>query len=105
MDETWMIFLLPETGLYVKKLTGLAAASGLRTKETCFGALVEGEPAEVRGFLAELRQRYPDSTYLKRRCFSIEDTAICASTFGREPDPALPPWLPRYAGQIRRYTS
>jgi hypothetical protein len=101
--ETWMVFLLPETGLYVKMLTGLAAEAGLRTKETCFGALVEGEPAKIKRFLEGLRRRYP--VYVKRRGFSIEDTEICASTFRREPDEGLPPWLFRYAGQIRRYTS
>jgi len=103
MEETWMVFLLPETGLYVKMLTGLAGGAGMRTKETCFGVLVEGEPAKIKQFLEELRQRYP--IYVKRRGFSIEDTEICASTFRRGPDESLPPWLSRYAGQIRRYTS
>ncbi len=101
--ETWMVFLLPETGLHVKMLKERAAEAGLRTKETCFGALVEGEPAEIKKFLDELRRRYP--VYVKRRGFSIEDTEICASTFRREPEDGLPPWLFRYAGQIRRYTS
>ncbi len=105
MEETWMIFLLPETGLEVKKLTGQAAHSGLKTKETCFGALVEGERPVVKKFLDKLKQSYPGSLYLKRRCFSIDDTGICAGTFGWELAEGMPPWLPRYAGQIRRYTS
>jgi hypothetical protein len=103
MDETWMVFLLPETGLSLTALTGMAAESGLRTKETCFGAIVEGPPGDVRKFLAGLKQLFP--VYLKRRAFSIGDTEICASTFRRPADESLPPWLPRYAGQIRRYTS
>ncbi len=101
--ETWMVFLLPETGLHVKMLTERAGEAGLRTKETCFGVLVEGEPTDVKRFLEGLRRRYP--VYIKRRGFSIEDTEICASTFRREPDEDLPPWLFRYAAQIRRYTS
>lgn|GEM_PF-4686222 len=105
MEETWMIFLLPETGLYVTRLTELAAGSRLRTKETCFGALIEGERDMVKKFLNDLKKRYPDSIYVKRRGFSIEDTEICASTFLRDKDETLPAWLPRYAGQIRRYTS
>ena len=98
-----MIFLLPETGLNVKVLTELALNRGLRTKETCFGALVEGEPGAMKRFLERLKRSYP--VYVKRRGFSIEDTEICASTFRRGPDDGLPPWLFRYAGQIKRYTS
>jgi hypothetical protein len=101
--ETWMVFLLPETGMHVKMLTESASEAGLRTKETCFGALVEGEPGKIKRFLEGMRRRYP--VYVKRRGFSIEDTEICASTFRQGSDEGLPPWLFRYAGQIRRYTS
>ncbi len=101
--ETWMVFLLPETGMHLKMLTELAAGAGLRTKETCFGVLVEGEPATVKNFFGRLKQRYP--LYAKRRGFSIEDTEVCARTFRQVPVEGLPAWLFRYAGQIRRYTS
>lgn len=101
--ETWMVFLLPETGLHVKMLAGFAAEAGLRSKETCFGALVEGEPAAMKKFLGRLKHKYP--VYVKHRGFSIEDTEICASTFRQAPVEGLPPWLFRYAGQIKRYTS
>lgn len=97
-----MVFLLPEMGLHLKVLRELAGEAGLRTKETCFGALVEGEPMAIKKFFERLKQRYP--VYVKRRGFSIEDTEICASTFLNR-DEGLPPWLFRYAGQIRRYTS
>ncbi len=96
-----MVFLLPETGLNLKILTELAQENGLRSKETCFGALVEGEPASVKTFVEGLRRRYP--VYIKRRGFSIEDTEICASTFRKAE--GVPPWLFRYAGQFKRYTS
>lgn len=105
MEETWMIFLLPETGLETKKLTGMANEARLKTKETCFGALVEGEKEAVKEFLEGLKLRHPKALYIKRRGFSIDDTGICAGTFGWKPDEGLPPWLTRYAGQIRRYTS
>jgi hypothetical protein len=105
MEETWMIFVMPEIGLCAKELAELAEDAGLRTKETCFGTLAEGEASKVRGFVDGLRKGYRGSVYAKRRGFSIEDTVICASTFRRDPDESLPPWLPRYAGQIRRYTS
>jgi hypothetical protein len=105
MEETWMIFLLPETGLQVKELTGLAAEAGLKTKETCFGALVEGEADVVQNFLGGLKRSYHHSVYIKKRGFSIDDTGICASTFGHGTEEGLPPWLFRYASQVRRYTS
>ena len=103
MDETWMIFILTEAGLRTKDVSGLAREQKLRTKETCFGALAEGEAGDVRRFVVGLRQAYGGSVYAKRRAFSIEDTAVCASTFRFEA--GTPPWLPRYTGQIRRYTS
>jgi hypothetical protein len=105
MEETWMVFLLPETGLNIKRLTSMAAGYRLRTKETCFGALVEGERPAVMAFVGGVKKRYPRSIYVKRRGFSIEDTEICAATFRPGAEEGLPPWLPRYAGQIRRYTS
>jgi hypothetical protein len=105
MEETWMIFLLPETGLQVKELTGRVTEAGLKTKETCFGALVEGESGAVKDFLDGIKRRYPRSLYIKRRGFSIDDTGICASTFSRGAEDGMPPWLPRYTSQIRRHTS
>ncbi|WP_254591443.1 DUF2102 domain-containing protein [Methanocella conradii] len=103
MEETWMMFSLPEAGLYAMDLAARARDAGLRTKETCFGALVEGEQGKVRRFIDGLRRRYP--VYVKRRGFSIEDTEICARTFRLETCEGFPPWLPRYVGQMRRYTS
>jgi hypothetical protein len=101
--ETWMVFLLPETGLHLKMLMELAGEAGLKTKETCFGALVEGEHAVIKRFIEGLRRHYP--VYAKRRGFSIEDTEICARTFRQKGVEGLPVWLARYSGQIRRYTS
>jgi len=119
MDETWMIFILEEAGLRTHDLSGprthdllgrrthdlfaLAEGEGLRTKKTCFGALVEGDGKDTRRFVDSLRKAYGGAIYAKRRAFSIEDTEVCASTFRFEA--GLPPWLPRYTGQIRRYTS
>lgn len=103
MDETWMIFVLPETGLRTGELADVAGSAGLRTKETCFGVLAEGEAVAVRGFVGSLRREYGGTIYVKRRGFSIEDTEICASTFRFDESP--PPWLARHTGQVRRYTS
>jgi len=111
MDETWMIFILSEAGLLTRDLSGLqthdisalAETEGLKTKKTCFGALVEGDREDARRFVDSLRKAYGGAIYAKRRAFSIEDTEICASTFRFEA--GLPPWLPRYTGQIRRHTS
>ena len=103
MDETWMIFILAEAGPCARDVSLLADGEGLRTKDTCFGMLAEGEAADVRRFIGSLRKMYGSSIYVKRRAFSIVDTEICASTFRFNANP--PPWLPRYTGQIRRYTS
>ncbi len=102
MDETWMIFILSETGLAPGELAAAAGFAGLRTKRTCFGVLAEGEAGAVRGFVGALR-RDNDGVYVKRRGFSIRDTEICACTFRFEE--GLPPWLARHRGQVRRYTS
>ena len=102
MDETWMIFILPETGQVPGELAAAAGSAGLRTKRTCFGVLAEGEAGAVRGFVGALR-RDNDGVYVKRRGFSIRDTEICACTFRFEE--GLPPWLARHMSQVRRYTS
>jgi len=102
MDETWMIFVMPETGLCAGDLAQQAEKAGLRTKATCFGTLAEGEESKVRSFVDDLRRNCRGSIYARRRGFSIEDTVICARTFRLDESP---PWLPRYTGQIRRYTS
>jgi hypothetical protein len=81
--ETWMVFVDPETGARASAVLALAYRQHLplRAKETCFGLMIEGERAIVRGFLNMLRDRYPASLYLKRRPFSIADTRVCARTF------------------------
>lgn len=99
VKETWMVMVMPETGVTVKDIAALCAH--LEIKETCFGLLVESERETVREALRELLERYSTQIFLKRRCFSIEDTKICESTFILTDDP---PWLPRLVGQLKRYS-
>ncbi len=103
MDETWMIFTLPEMGPSAAELASGAGSAGLRTKETCFGVIAEGEAEAVRGFVESVRRKCGGSVYARRRAFTIEDTEVCASTFRF--DKSEYPWLPRFTEQIRRYTS
>ncbi len=79
-----MVFIDPETGARASGVIALAYLNHLpvRAKETCFGLMIEGEREMIRGFMALLRDAFPSGLYLKRRPFSIDDTRICARTFG-----------------------
>jgi hypothetical protein len=79
-----MVFLDPETGVRVSSIIALYYRRHLplRAKETCFGLMIEGDRETVRGFMGLLKDAFPSGLFLKRRPFSIEDTKVCARTFG-----------------------
>jgi hypothetical protein len=81
--ETWMVAILPETGIKVSSIIAFAYGMHLplRMKETCFGLLVESEPDAVKSFIEALKKRFEPNIFVKRRGFSISDTKICPSTF------------------------
>jgi len=56
------------------------ADAGIRVKETCFGALVEGEEKKVREIVDAVREMDPNGIFSKPRGFPIGDHRICRAT-------------------------
>jgi putative methanogenesis marker protein 6 len=63
--------------------------SAVRIKETCFGALVEGEAALLRELVDEVRKMDPHGIYSKPRGFPIGDARICRATRKGGPRPGF----------------
>ncbi|MCK4476604.1 MAG: methanogenesis marker protein 6 [Methanophagales archaeon] len=56
------------------------ASLDIRVKETCFGALVEGEEKKVREIVEEVREMDKNGIFSKPRGFPIGDPRICRAT-------------------------
>ena len=67
------------------RLTG----SGVRVKETCYGALLEGETKEIKEIAEEVRKMDPNGIFSKPRGFPIGDQRICRATRRGGPRPGF----------------
>ncbi|MCW3135296.1 MAG: methanogenesis marker 6 protein [Methanophagales archaeon] len=61
----------------------------IRVKETCFGALVEGEEKKVREIVEEVRKLDKNGIFSKPRGFPIGDPRICRATRRGGPRPGF----------------
>ncbi|HID20260.1 MAG TPA: DUF2102 domain-containing protein [Methanophagales archaeon] len=52
----------------------------IRVKETCFGALIEGEGEKLREIVEEVRKMDKNGIFSKPRGFPIGDPRICRAT-------------------------
>ena len=66
-----------------------AAGMDIRVKETCFGALVEGEEKKVREIVEEVRKLDKNGIFSKPRGFPIGDPRICRATRRGGPRPGF----------------
>ncbi|HUV02810.1 MAG TPA: methanogenesis marker protein 6 [Desulfobacteria bacterium] len=67
------------------RLTG----SGVLVKETCYGALVEGEAKRIKEIAEEVRKMDPNGIFSKPRGFPIGDQRICRATRKGGPRPGF----------------
>ena len=65
------------------------ASSDIRVKETCFGALVEGEAEKIRGIVEKVRELDKNGIFSKPRGFPIGDPRICRATRRGGPRPGF----------------
>ncbi len=65
------------------------ASFDIRVKETCFGALVEGEEKKVREIVEEVRRMDENGIFSKPRGFPIGDPRICRATRKGGPRPGF----------------
>jgi len=97
--ETRVILISPDSvitpeGLKSKILamvgehTRMASADN-RVKETCFGALVEGEAEKIREIVEKVRELDKNGIFSKPRGFPIGDPRICRATRRGGPRPGF----------------
>ena len=63
--------------------------SGVRVKETCYGALLEGEAKKIKEIVEEVRKMDPTGIFSKPRGFPIGDERICRATRKGGPRPGF----------------
>ncbi|MHC1611375.1 MAG: DUF2102 domain-containing protein [Candidatus Methanospirareceae archaeon] len=86
--ETRVILISPDSevtpGQVKRRILSMmsedGSMGGIRVKETCFGALVEGEEEMVREIVDEVRRMDPNGIFSKPRGFPIGDHRICRAT-------------------------
>ena len=97
--ETRVILISPDSVITPEglksKILGLIsedasmASSDIRVKETCFGALVEGEAEKIRGIVEKVRELDKNGIFSKPRGFPIGDPRICRATRRGGPRPGF----------------
>jgi len=95
VTETRVILVSPDSEITPQQLKSrlltLLSETGasIKVKETCFGALVEGEPQQLRALVEEARKLDPLGIYSKPRGFPIGDARICRATRKGGPRPGF----------------
>ncbi|MCW7070416.1 MAG: methanogenesis marker protein 6 [Methanophagales archaeon] len=93
--ETREILISPDSKVTPAQMKGkiLAILSGsnrsIKVKETCYGALVEGEADELKQIIDEVREMDRNGIYSKPRGFPIGDPRICRATRRGGPRPGF----------------
>jgi len=97
--ETRVILISPDSVITPEglksKILGIVsedtsmASLDIRVKETCFGALVEGEAEKIRGIVEKVRELDKNGIFSKPRGFPIGDPRICRATRKGGPRPGF----------------
>lgn len=97
--ETRVILISPDSeitpGLVKSKILSMISedarmtSSDIRIKETCFGALLEGEDEKLKVIVEEVRKMDPNGIFSKPRGFPIGDPRICRATRKGGPRPGF----------------
>jgi putative methanogenesis marker protein 6 len=98
--ETRVILIAPDSeitpGQLKSKILSLLSSgdarrtgSSIRVKETCYGALVEGEAERIQEIAEEARKMDPNGIFSKPRGFPIADHRICRATRRGGPRPGF----------------
>ena len=84
---TRMIVIAPSSSVTPDQITRLIHTLSLEVtvKETCYGAMVEGEKEEVARTLAAVRKLDPNRIFTKERGFPIGDARRCRAHHGSRP--------------------
>jgi putative methanogenesis marker protein 6 len=82
-----MIVIAPSSSVTPDQITRLihTLSAEVTVKETCYGAMVEGERAEVAKTLEAVRKLDPNRIFSKVRGFPIGDARRCRAHHGSRP--------------------
>ncbi|WP_161969849.1 methanogenesis marker 5 protein [Candidatus Methanodesulfokora washburnensis] len=86
------IFVIsPDSGITPEELTITIESTSFKgvVKETCFGAMVEGDDAEVEELTEFIRSKFEYSVFSKERGYPIGDKRICRAERGGGPRTGL----------------
>lgn len=86
-NETRMIVIAPSSSVTPDQITRLIHTlnAEVTVKETCYGAMIEGERGEVARTLEAVRKLDPNRIFTKVRGFPIGDARRCRAHHGSRP--------------------
>ncbi len=86
-NETRYIVIAPSSSITPDQITRFihTMAVDVQIKETCFGVIVQGEPAVVHHVLTEVRKLDPNRLFSKVRGYPIGDGRRCRAEHGSRP--------------------
>jgi putative methanogenesis marker protein 6 len=85
--ETRLIVISPASEITPDQLTRTIHAMGksVTVKESCYGAVIEGERSIVREVVGEVRKTDPNGIFSKVRAFRVADPRRCRAHHGSRP--------------------
>ncbi|MGI6472230.1 MAG: DUF2102 domain-containing protein [Candidatus Methanomethylophilaceae archaeon] len=85
--ETRLLMISPRSKLTPDQLVRTIHAMNrdVRMKETCYGAVIEGEKFALKALTEEIRGKYPNEVYSKRRAYPAGDQRRCRAHHGTRP--------------------
>ncbi|MDD1743526.1 MAG: methanogenesis marker 6 protein [Methanomassiliicoccales archaeon] len=86
-SETRMIVIAPSSSVTPDQITRLIHTlnAEVTVKETCYGAMIEGDREEVARVLEAVRKLDPNRIFTKVRGFPIGDARRCRAHHGSRP--------------------
>jgi len=87
MKETRIIMISPGSDITPDQIVRTIHAYGtdVIVKETCYGAVIEGERDDVRKTAAKVKSIQPNALFSKVRAFPIGDPRRCRAQHGTRP--------------------
>jgi len=85
--ETRLLMISPKSMLTPDQLVRTIHAMNrdVKMKETCYGAVIEGEKEPLKTLVDEVRKKYPNEVYSKRRAYPAGDQRRCRAHHGTRP--------------------
>ncbi|MGE4274439.1 MAG: DUF2102 domain-containing protein [Candidatus Methanomethylophilaceae archaeon] len=85
--ETRLIFISPLSDITPDQIARTVHSLGMEitVKETCYGAMIEGDPKTVHIVMEDVKKLDPDAIFTKIRGFPLGDERRCRAHHGSRP--------------------